>query len=257
MDNGEGRRYGGGRGTEGWGHYGGSGRAGRSRQGTKGGDGTGVGDGERVTAGRGRGGVGIREGGPGTSRYGGGKAEVKNITVDTSAPARDGVPMKTLVVYYSRTGSTKTVASSLAERLGADLEEIVDKTHRKGPVGWLRSAKDGATGKLTVIGGIRYNPSDYDMVIIGTPVWAGRLSPAVRTYLTGRVDSPPRVAFFLTASGEDVGPALLDMRQTAGAEPVAELTLTTKEIRNGAMGAKVEEFMARLTGGAGETGGAT
>jgi flavodoxin len=34
--------------------------------------------------------------------------------------------MKSLVVYYTRTGKTKSAAEAIATQLGADIEEIVD-----------------------------------------------------------------------------------------------------------------------------------
>ena len=45
-----------------------------------------------------------------------------------------------LVVCYSRCGTTLEVATRIAERCGADLELIKDKTPRDGFLGWLRSA---------------------------------------------------------------------------------------------------------------------
>ena len=59
--------------------------------------------------------------------------------------------MKTLVVYYSRTGFTKLVAEMIADKLGADCKEIIDKTDRKGVLGYLKAARDAMQKKKTKI----------------------------------------------------------------------------------------------------------
>ena len=70
---------------------------------------------------------------------------------------------KALVVYYSRTGTTAKVGKAIAEALGADLEEITDKTSRKGITGWLKGGKDSLTKKTTPIGEIQNDPAAYDL----------------------------------------------------------------------------------------------
>ncbi len=58
---------------------------------------------------------------------------------------------KSLVVFYSRTGTTKRVAESISNLLKCDVEEIVDRKNRKGPLGYLKSESDAMSKKLTVI----------------------------------------------------------------------------------------------------------
>jgi flavodoxin len=43
--------------------------------------------------------------------------------------------MKSLVVYYSRSGNTRFVAEQISEEIGADIEEIIDIKKRKGLLG--------------------------------------------------------------------------------------------------------------------------
>jgi flavodoxin len=60
--------------------------------------------------------------------------------------------MKTLVPYYSLSGTTRTVATQLAGDLGADIEEIRCKRYLPGFWGYLRAAYDSARGNLPPTG---------------------------------------------------------------------------------------------------------
>lgn len=50
--------------------------------------------------------------------------------------------MRTLLVYYSRTGHTRALAQRLATLLDAELDEIVERTDRHGAMGYLRSGNE-------------------------------------------------------------------------------------------------------------------
>ena len=80
--------------------------------------------------------------------------------------------MKSLVVYYSRTGKTKFVAETIAAELGSDIEEIVDLKNREGKIGWMSATQNASRGKETQIAPTKKAPNDYDLLIIGTLVWA-------------------------------------------------------------------------------------
>jgi len=109
--------------------------------------------------------------------------------------------MKTLIVYYSRTGATKKLAGFLAEKLGAESEEIKDTVKRAGVTGYLLAGRDASLRRLTKLETIKNNPADFDLVIIGTPIWAFNMSAPIRTYLTEQKDKFKRVAFFCTMGG--------------------------------------------------------
>ena len=82
--------------------------------------------------------------------------------------------------------------------LGSDIEEIVDLKNREGKIGWMSATQDASRGKETDIAPITKNPKDYELLIIGTPVWAFTLTPAIRTYLKNNDLSGKKVALFFT-----------------------------------------------------------
>lgn len=154
--------------------------------------------------------------------------------------------MKTLVVYYSRSGLTEKIAKALASGLGADIEEIIDTKDRSGAIGWALAAKDAGFKSSTVIGPIARDPAGYDMVVVGTPVWAFTMTPAVRTYLTTYAKSIRKVAFFCTQGGKGDLTAYAQMQEIVGQPPTSTMTFIDKDIKADRCQAAVGEFVTRL-----------
>lgn len=50
---------------------------------------------------------------------------------------------KVLVVYFSRTGTTRHLAESIARATHGEVEELRERRSRRGPLGWLRSGYEG------------------------------------------------------------------------------------------------------------------
>lgn len=57
--------------------------------------------------------------------------------------------MRTLVIYYTRTGNSKFAAEMVAAELGADIEEVVDLKKRKGRLAYMSCGRDAMSGKET------------------------------------------------------------------------------------------------------------
>ena len=108
---------------------------------------------------------------------------------------------RVLVVYYSLTGHTKRVAEALAKALGADLEELHDRTDRAGILGYLRCGVEVALGAMAAIDRPRHDPARYDLVVVGGPVWSASVSTPVRTFLWLERERLPSLAFFATLGG--------------------------------------------------------
>ena len=115
--------------------------------------------------------------------------------------------MKSLVVYYTRTGKTKFVAEAIASQLGADVEEVVDLKKRQGKIGWIMGGKDATRKSLTDIAPTKKALADYELIVIGTPIWAWSPTPAIRTYISQNDLSGKKVALFYTFDS--------DMKQAA------------------------------------------
>jgi flavodoxin len=108
--------------------------------------------------------------------------------------------MKTLVVYYTRTGNSKFAAETIAAELGADVEEVIDLKNRQGRLAYMSCGRDATRGKETEIASTKRNPADYDLIVIAQPVWAWSPTPAIRTYVNKNDLSGKKVALFFGGS---------------------------------------------------------
>ena len=151
-----------------------------------------------------------------------------------------------LVVYYSRSGTTGKVAASIAAALGADLEEILDSAERKGLMGFLRSGTEGMLGMPSAIRSPVRNPAGYDLVLVGTPVWAWSVSSPVREYLTWMGGSAKRVGFFATEGGAGGSRAFRQMEELCGKPPLQTLELTESDQSDGGAAARIEAFVEAI-----------
>jgi flavodoxin len=140
--------------------------------------------------------------------------------------------MKILIAYYSKTGNTERVAKDLASQLGADLEKIIDKKNRSGLWGWLIAGRDGMKKKLTEIAEPVYNPVNYDLIIVGTPVWGWDMVPALRTYLEKEKTNCKNMALFATSGGTGVEKIVGSFEGLINKKMVAMVGFSTPELKD-------------------------
>ena len=154
--------------------------------------------------------------------------------------------MKILVVFYSRSGKTKKVAEAISDILKCDKEEIFDIKSREGITGFLSAGSDANLRRLTAIKEIKNNPSLYDLVIIGTPIWSSNVSTPIKTYLSLYQEDFKKVAFFCTRLSSDPKKIFDDMKNLSQKTPLALLELTSREVARDQYIQKVKEFIESL-----------
>ncbi|MBE6918939.1 MAG: hypothetical protein E7469_04590 [Ruminococcaceae bacterium] len=109
-----------------------------------------------------------------------------------------------LCIYYSRTGKTKQAMEEVALALDAELVEITDGQDRSGFSGFMLSGMEAmrrSTRPLKPFETER-NLENYRLVVLGTPVWAGRCSSVIRALLKRRGLEMKRVAYLLTRDSD-------------------------------------------------------
>ncbi|MFA5928268.1 MAG: flavodoxin [Candidatus Margulisiibacteriota bacterium] len=155
--------------------------------------------------------------------------------------------MKTLVVYYSKTGTTKKVAEVIAQELNADVEEIIDLKDRSGFFGFIFAGRDTLKKIPTRIKETIKNPADYDLIVLGSPLWGFKgASPAVRTYLQMNKDSIKDAAFFLTMGGTPGQKVFDDLTEVLGQVPVGVFEVKQDEVNKDSFQADARKFAVQL-----------
>jgi flavodoxin len=154
---------------------------------------------------------------------------------------------KILIVFYSRTGTTRRIAEAIRARCNADIEEIRDARPRDGLFrGWWRSIREARRGSETQILPTTKRVDDYDLVVLGTPVWASSMSSPLRTWLNSHRHEIRRVAIFATQGGSGGERALTAVAKLCALAPVARLVVNAGDVNSGACEAELERFVARL-----------
>jgi len=153
---------------------------------------------------------------------------------------------KTLVVFYSRSGTTRRIAEALSQALQCDLEEITEFRPRTGFLGYMRSLLETRGKRPSIIGPKKHDVSSYDLVVVGTPVWAWSLSSPVRAYLMTTTSQLPEVAFFCTFGGAGSDSTFAQMTAIAGKKPCAVCAITEREVLSGRYSDRLSAFAKAL-----------
>jgi len=111
--------------------------------------------------------------------------------------------MKTAIVYFSLEGNTKFVAEKIAAELKADLIRLVPvNEYPTGNVSkYFWGGKSSAFKESPRLEPYAFEASKYDLVLLGTPIWAGTYTPPLRTFLRANKLTGKNVALFACCSG--------------------------------------------------------
>lgn len=163
--------------------------------------------------------------------------------------------MKTLVTYFSHSGHTAALAHQIALRLGAAEEPILKRDPGGGALSFAGGILDAVLGRPAEVADAEHDPADFDLVVLGTPVWAAGPTPWATGYIDRHRGALPRVALFCTSAGAGDGRALSRLEARLGREAAARLSVTEKELKGEGLEAKLDAFLAALAAPAPAEGG--
>ena len=112
--------------------------------------------------------------------------------------------MKLWIVSYSLSGNTKGIADRLHKELGGTMTEIETVVPYTGDYNAIvaQGEDEIRRGFMPDIRPLGANAADYDTVILGTPVWAGRCSSVIRGFLKRRGYEIQNAAYLITHKSE-------------------------------------------------------
>lgn len=138
------------------------------------------------------------------------EASSENASAETT---QDGTSGKTLVVYYSASGSTRRVAETIAGTLGADLFEITPvEPYSSDDLNWTndnsrvtREHNDESLRDIELTQIVPENWDSYDTVLIGYPIWWAIAAWPVDNFVKGNDFTGKTVIPFCTSASSGLG----------------------------------------------------
>lgn len=134
---------------------------------------------------------------------------------------------KQLVAYFSCTGMTAKVAETLAESIGADIFEIEPAVpYTAADLDWRDNTSRSSVEmndphSRPAVASKRDNMADYDMVLVGFPIWWYVAPTIVNTFLEKYDFSGKKIVLFATSGGSGFGNTVKELKPSApGAEIV-------------------------------------
>jgi flavodoxin len=131
------------------------------------------------------------------------------------------------VIYYSFEGNTRLVAQTIAAQTGAELLELKPQqelaTH--GFMKYFWGGKQAVMKAKPALMPLGVRPEDYDLIFLGTPVWAFTFAPPVNTFLAEHPLHNKQIALFCCDEGSK-GKTFANLRAAlSGNEVLGELEL--------------------------------
>lgn len=153
---------------------------------------------------------------------------------------------KTLVAYFSASGTTMDVASRLARVTGSDLFAIVPANpYTSADLNWRdkqsRSTLEAADPSCRPAITSRFEHiEDYDTIFLGFPIWWYVAPAIINTFLESYDLTGKTVVLFATSGGSGMGKTASVLRASAPGAKIVD-----GGILNNASNASLEKFAAR------------
>jgi flavodoxin len=149
--------------------------------------------------------------------------------------------MKTLITYYSFSGNTDKVANIFADVLKKRGEVVMQKLRPADEIQkFALQCKAAFMGKRAVLeGNVQFDVGHYDLLLIGSPVWAFAPTPSINTYLDklSGLNGKRAIMFLTSGSGTGVGRCFKNMRkilETKGASRIDEVNIPDRKLKDAA-----------------------
>ena len=139
--------------------------------------------------------------------------------------------MKCIVVYYSYGGNTRRVAEKIAAAAGADLVEIETAKPYTGSYDQVvdQGQREVNSGFCPELKPVEVDLSQYDAVVLGSPVWWYTFAPAMNSFLS-KTDLSGKAVYPFATNGGWIGHTFKDFaRACPGADVHAGLNVRFNE----------------------------
>ncbi|MCQ1538335.1 ArsR family transcriptional regulator [Methanocalculus taiwanensis] len=123
--------------------------------------------------------------------------------------------MKILCIYHSETGNTHSVMEEISRATGAEMLRVRDRAGYGKVTMYIRGIPRALRGTHAAIEPDAIDLSGYDLVILGSPVWASRPTPAANAMIQALKNCLGKKALLVCTSGGGPGETLTLMENHA------------------------------------------
>ncbi len=160
------------------------------------------------------------------------------------AQAQSGASGRSIVIFFSRTNHTATLAERAAQKLGCELLRLELREPYAENYGDMTdiAREEKRSGKRREISTAIPDLSAYDTVYLGSPYWWGGISVPVMTFLADHPLAGKRVKPFVVSASSGPSGAWADLRKACPDAKIEEGFHTTESSVEGSL----DEFDAWL-----------
>ncbi len=160
--------------------------------------------------------------------------------------------MRTLIVYHSHSGHTRTLAEKVGEACGANLVEVKPRTPYGRLSAYLRGTPRARHREVDEIEPDVIDVSAYDRIVIATPVWGGHPTPVINGAVAALQGAGGKSAVLFVTCGANPGESFSVLREALtarGVSVVGEFSFSRKELGDAVrIGALVEAVRGQAPG---------
>jgi len=128
--------------------------------------------------------------------------------------------MKTSIIYHSYSGNTRSVAERVSASCGGNLVEVKSEQYPSTIAIYAIGCYRAIRGLSDPIAPERIDVSSDDVIVIGTPVWAGRPTPAINAAVASLQGCAGKKAVIFATCRGNVGETLPHLRAALGTRGV-------------------------------------
>ena len=154
---------------------------------------------------------------------------------------------RSLVVYYSQSGTTEKVANIIQKKTGADIERIETVNPYSGVMGAIAGAFMGERrdGKFRDLKPMKAKVADYDTIYVGYPIWAGTFAGPMHSFVkTADLKGKVIVPFCTFGSGGNT--SIPDLKAALPGSTITSSWYGVRAARVDKAEAEIETFLINL-----------
>ena len=158
--------------------------------------------------------------------------------------------MSRCIIYHSYSGITSSVARKVRAACGGDLIEVKPQKKYNALTVYAKGGYRAMKGKKDPIEPKKIDVSGYDMIVIGTPVWAWKPTPVINAAIAALKGCEGKKAVIYVTCGGQAGETIEIMKkalEAKGVNVVGDMVFDKKTVK---VGKKINELIVMVNAAA-------